>query len=280
MTTTLDGMRLRALDGLAQAVLIVRADGPAARLTVAYANRAARMLFGEVAVRRRARARPFVEDAPGAADELLREAVRDGRAATIYGVGRNAEGVEFRLHVDALPLHDDAGAQNVAALYIQAQEPPNKAKRGEALAYAALDVTAEELAQVSARLRAVTAAFPGVVLFVDRDARVRFASGEGLPDLGLAEAALEDAPISEVAPDVGDELETIAQAALAGARLRFDFRVLDRVYEALAAPVRLDTGRLAAGIVALRDVTDAREAFQALEGDTMWSPKRRSGPDA
>ncbi len=269
MTTALDGMRLQALEGLSQAVVIVRADASEDNFTTAYANRAAAALLGEDAVRRGIAARIFPD---GGARRLLQDAVRDRRAATVYGASRNAEGSALRLHVETLPLQDEDSGSLMTALYLRAAAPADNATRNEALAYAALDAAADELALTGARLRTATDAFPGLVLFVDADGEVCFAAGESLFDLGLSSERLENASIQDVAPEVGDELSAIAEAALAGARLRFDFRLLDRVYEALAVPVRMDTGRPCGAMVALRDVSDAREAFELLAPQTRWTP--------
>lgn len=270
MTATLQEWRLRALDIAREPIAIIAARADAAP-EIIYANGAFALLAGED------RAQPgqaFALFAPDAADRAagrLRAALDQGRAATIAGAALRPDGSEHRLEVEIAPLSAPDAARAIAVVYLRPAEPARSAASRRArparedLALAALDAAADELAHVAAHARALAEAFPGAALFVDPTLRVRFADGEAFADIGVDPARLEGESIADIDADIGDELAAIARLALEGARLRFDFHLLDRVFEGLATPVRLDTGKLAGAMVALRDVTDARAAFEAVD---------------
>ncbi len=117
--------------------------------------------------------------------------------------------------------------------------------------------------------------FPnGMVLLFDQDLRHVLADGRGLVTLGLSREALEGRTVGEsFAPQTCRQIEPAYRAALAGVSTVLDVQFFaegtseeggERIYQVHTLPVMDDQGNIPTGMVVAQDVTERRQAEQAI----------------
>ncbi len=108
--------------------------------------------------------------------------------------------------------------------------------------------------------------FPhGAIIVFDHDLRYLSAGGLGLADVGLSREMLEGRTIGEAFPPaVVEAIEPVYRSALAGVESTMDVPYQDRIYLMRLGPLRDTDGVVVAGMGFTQDVTEARQAEQAL----------------
>lgn len=270
-------LRLAALEVSGAPLLVVRAQrtraaGAPPRVLVDYANNAVGDMLAAPDGRTWTKGSPtamFSGPAHNGPNARVAGAVLEARAAAVTGVAIDPDGHEFKLEARVAPLAPPPGEPPAAVITLRALSVPASRPPETDLALAALDAAAEELAFAEATVSVIANAFPGVFVVVDEAGKVRMAGGDGLADLGLRPEDLERGTLEDGLPSaVNAALDPILADAREGARLRFEFSYLDRAYEGVATPLRVDHGRQVGVAVALHDVSDARQAYAVLSGLT------------
>ncbi len=266
-------LRLAALDAVSAPIVLAIAehDEDAPGVRVGHANPAFAALMGtHDPIVAGARLELFAPDTSNEPNLRLRRAICERRATIVLGVARRADGSEFRLEARVAPLDADDEGPATAVVSLRALTAPTGRPLQADLALAALDAASDELAWVYAALLLTLDAFPGVALIIDPQGAMRAAGGAGRGDIGLA-CAPEGQTLAQVLGEAAAHvLEPHIAAATEQGRVRFDFTFADRVFDAVAAPVRLDTGRSESVAVFLHDITDERAALAALAPHTPW----------
>jgi PAS domain-containing protein len=258
-----------AFEAAAAALAVVRPSADRRQLTILAANREFARVVGRGLVHPSgASGALFAVDDPADPEAALAREIAAGRRAAVFGVLQRPDGTEIRVEARVSSLPDADGAAVLALRPIaDATGRPSEAD----LALAALDAATEELAVTDAALRAVADAFPGAVVVLDADGSVRLVAGLALDDIGVPPIGLDDAPEAGLPPAVEAALAPFVGRAFTGQKTRFDFTLAGRTFEGVAAPARLETGRLGGAVIALVDVTDTRDAYRALEPTTGWA---------
>jgi diguanylate cyclase (GGDEF)-like protein/PAS domain S-box-containing protein len=125
--------------------------------------------------------------------------------------------------------------------------------------------------------------FPeGVIIVFDQDFRYLCAGGHGLSIVGLTQEMIEGKTIYEVfPPEVSSLLEEPYRRALLGEETTLDIRFANSIFLHRLAPLSDDEGNIVAGIGFALDVTEVRQAEQALrESEERLRDERRRLRDA
>ncbi len=125
--------------------------------------------------------------------------------------------------------------------------------------------TEQALRESEARYRTIAQYLPnGAVYLFDRDLRFVLAEGEALPRIGYTKAALEGKSVRELDAETAAVLEPRYRRVLAGEALSFETPYRDRFFLSHYVPVRDEQGQISGGMVVALDITDRKEAEEAL----------------
>jgi diguanylate cyclase (GGDEF)-like protein/PAS domain S-box-containing protein len=132
--------------------------------------------------------------------------------------------------------------------------------------------------------QALVRGFPeGAIVVFDHDLCYLCAGGHGLSAVGLTRAALIEGKtiFALFPPEVASLLEQPYRRALAGQEATIEIRLGNRTFSHRVAPLANDDGAIAAGIGFVLDVSEARNAEQALhQSDLRLRDARRRLRDA
>lgn len=144
-------------------------------------------------------------------------------------------------------------------------------------------VAERALARSAEQYRALARSLPGgFVMLFDTDLRFLVAEGPELRTFGHSARELEQHTLHEAfSAELAAELEPRYRTALAGGEVVWEHVVLDRTFRLSAAPVRDDAGRVFAGMIVARDISDQRrseEVWAALH-EVATSAARNAAPE-
>ena len=157
----------------------------------------------------------------------------------------------------AHPLDDDM-LRMLSPLLIKLTEASRACLQSEELAAAHKSILWERN-----MLRSLISATPTILFSIDREGRILFSEGRGMPSLGLESGAVSGESAFDLYADIPEVIEAL-RTALAGEpvsiTLELDGRTLDMVYQ----PVVDETGAQHGVVGVSHDVTERKTAIDTL----------------
>jgi len=218
----------------------------------------------------------LVGSAFGQPERIAVRVAFDGHEASTYGFDRRGGGLatEFTTAArksGAIEVVDLGSVPHVEDAFLRAARALIETVAEMLAAHFDREAADQHRRRSETRLRQITDSMLDMVVQFDNQGVIQYVSPSSLSTLGYsAEAVLGYRPTEFSHDEDQQALECLIRAALDGGaaeRLELRARKADGDYlwiEAVGNPLRDDSGRIAGGILAFRDITDRRRAEEAI----------------